>query len=139
MEFVRKSNQDYGTDMAWHSNGKIKFKWLNKNGKRFTDTSYYFTGKLEKTSVYHNSCAFKETSYYQNGKVSAEMFWHIPAKDDPWDEDCHSPKFMIEYDSLTGFPKLFYMKEKEIKEKDYFYTVAYPIPVDSSDIRKKAK
>jgi hypothetical protein len=139
MEFFRKNNKDSGTDMAWHSNGKIKFKWFNKNGKHFTDTSYYFTGELEKTSIYHNSCTFKETSYYRNGKISAEMFWYIPEKDDPWDDDRHSPKFIIEYDSVNGFPKLSYMKEKEIQEKDYSYTVAYPIPVDSAEISKKTK
>lgn len=144
MEFVRKNYKDYGTDMAWYSNGKIKFKWFNKNGKHLADTSYCFTGELEKTSVYHNSCVFKETTFSKSGKISTEMFWYIPKKDDPWDDDRHSPKFMIEYDSLTGFPKLFYMKEKTVNEKDssgneYSYTYAYPIPSDSIDIRKKPK
>lgn len=136
MEFVRKNNKYDGTDMAWHSNGKIKFKWLNKNGKRLADTSYYFTGELEKITTYHNSCAFKETMFRKSGKISHEMFWYIPEKDDPWDDDRHSPKFMIEYDSLTDFPKLFYMKEKEIQEKDYSYTIAYPIPTDSAEVKK---
>lgn len=144
MEFTRKNYKPYGPDMAWHSNGKIKFRWYNKNGKHIVDTSYYFTGELKEITTYHNSCAFKETTFRKNGKISSEMFWYIPLKDDPWDDDHHSPKFMIEYDSLTGFPKLFYMKEKTLNEKDpdgneYSITIGYPIPTDSADIRKKSK
>lgn len=144
MEFFEKNNKDVGTNMGWHSNGKIKFKWFYKDGQHLVDTSYFFTGELEKITIYHNSCAFKETEFRKNGKISSEMFWYIPKKDDPWDNDQHSPKFLIEYDSLSNFPKLFYMAEKTVNEKDskgneYSVTYGYPIPADSADIRKKSK
>lgn len=143
MELHHKNYKDSGPNFAWYSNGNFKFKQLFSGDKKLSDTTYSYTGELKTTTTYANSYSFKETTYFKNGEVSSELIYQIPKNDDP-DYKIHNPKLRIEYDSVTRFPSLFYLKTViEVttdKEGNEITTSRWEkFPVDSSTIKKTVK
>lgn len=140
MEYWQKNHKYMGMDKAWYSNGNIKFKWYYEKGIHICDTSYYITGEIKQTTSYFNSKIFHERYYYKNNMISSEYFWQVSKIESDYSD--HSPKFLIEYDSITRHPNLYYLKDTDTVTMlddgtEVMIRTSRHIPVDSANLNRK--
>lgn len=143
MEYIQKNNEYEKYHKAWYSNGKLRFKNYYEKGQHISDTLYYITGEIERSVFYFYSSPFNIKDYYKNGKVASEVFSRIPKKGNALTLDYseNAPKLEIDYDSITGFPNLYYLyiDRQVLSQNDgseYIISSYKKIHVDSIEIKR---
>jgi antitoxin component YwqK of YwqJK toxin-antitoxin module len=132
----------YGKRKSWYPNKTLeKVETYNDNGSTLSDSSFFENGKLNEILLYTADTLYKEMHFYKTGNIKEETYNYrgFYPKDHRTDTE-YSRVFVINYDSLTQKPSMFYSTDKIWEDKNNPGTYVCSrslLPVDQAVIIKK--